>query len=864
MERLTSLWLRLKALARRGQLERDLEDEMAFHLAMREAKLGGSAPAHRVFGNSTLVKEQCRDQWVFAWLEALMQDIRYALRQVRRDAGFAAVAILTLAFGIGATTSIYTMFSAVLWRSLALPETDRMVSILQAAPLNPHFAAALSPGDLEEIRESAGSLASMTGWQNIQTSVVDSGGEPVIVETSRVLTNFFDVTRVQPAMGRGFLPGEDEPGHDRVAVMSNDLWRNHFSADPHIVGRTIRIDRRDCTVIGVMPPKFRFPRGWRDLWMPLAMTPDQRHSRSVTLIETAGRLKPGHTLGNLTSEVNTIALRMEREHPLTNKSRRYATWTLNRAMVGDYLPVYFAMLFGAALFVLLICCANVANLQFARATSRWREVAVRSAIGASHRRIVRQLLTESLVLALIAAVFGIITARWSLAAIKYSVPVEIRRYMAGWADIRLNSTALTVALAATLLSGILSGLAPAVRGSRGLSQIRFLPPGRHRTRSLLVAVQLALALILLTGAGLTVRGFHTLVGGQGERHPESLLTVRLVLSPEVYHEDRQIAGFYDAVLAKVRALPGVRAASAVNALPYSRRATSLPLAIENVPQPSGTPQTVHVEAASADYFATMNIALRAGRLLNDDPQPQAAISDYMARRWWTGQSAIGHRIRLGGGSTRWITVVGVVADIPYSALDRAPHSVVYVPYTQRPERDMNIAIRTAAAPLSVMQAVSGAIRSVDPEQPIDNIATLDDLVHQEAFGFRYLAWLMGILGTLALALSAVGVYGVISYLVSQQTHEIGIRLALGAERSGVLRMVFGQGMRTAITGVLLGVLPAFGISKVVAFMFFSEKAASPAALLIAPMILLAASALAILVPARRAMLTDPMAALREE
>ncbi len=863
-ERLTNLWLRLKALVRRGQLERDLEDEMNFHLAMREAKLGGALPARRAFGNAGFIKEQCRDLWTFGWLETLAQDVRYAMRQMRRDPGFAAVSALTLALGIGATTSIFTMFDAVLRQSLPLPREDTIASVLQATPGNPHVASAISPGDLEEILANTTTLDSLTGWKTVQASIVDAGGEPVRVEAARVLLNFFDVAGVQPSMGRGFEAGEDQPGRDRVVVISDDLWRHHFGSDPRIVGRTVRVDGRDCTVVGVMPARFKFPRGWRDLWQPMALTPEQRHSRATSVFETAGRLKPGRTLGNLASELNTMGPRMEKEYPATNQSRRFVAWSLDRAMLGDYFPVYAMMLAGASMFVLLICCVNVANLQFARATSRWREVAVRAALGAGRGRIVRQLVTENMVLAVVGALLGLVAARWSLAAIKWSIPLEIRRYMAGWAEIQLNGRALAFALGAAAASGILSGLAPAWRCSRSLWQNRFAPPARHRLRSALVAVEIALALVLLTGAGLTVRGFRTLVGAAPERQPATLLTLRLVLNQEKYRENRQVAGFYDSVLARVGGLPGVRSAAAVTALPYSRHGTSERLAIENRQMPAGPEPTVRVQAVSLNYFQTLFIVLRSGRLLNGDAQPQAVISEYMARRWWPNESPLGRRLRLGNAGHPWIIIAGVVADIPYSALDRDPHSMVYVPYAQFPEREMNLAVRTAGDAMTLAPAVSAAIRSVDREQPIDNLATMAVLVRQEAFGWHYLAWLMGSFGVLALALSVIGVYGVMSYVVSQQTHEIGIRLALGAGRAGVLRMIFGRGMRTAAVGVALGLLPAFGMARVVAFVFWGVSSHDSLTMASVPLGLIAVAALAILIPARRAMRTDPMAALRQE
>ncbi len=871
MEFFTALRLRLKALARRGQLERDLEDEMSFHAAMREAKLGGPLAARRAFGNETSIKEKCRDLWTFAWLESLAQDVRYALRQLRHDPGFTTVAALTLALGIGATTAIFTMMDAMLWQTVALPHTDEVVSVLQAEPGNPHMAGALSAGDMEDIRESATTLDSLTGWQNVRSVIVDAGGEPVFVETSRVSVNFFEVVGVQPAMGRGFQAGEDEPGRELVAVISDDLWRNHFAADANMVGRAVRIDNRNYTVIGVMPPKFKFPRGWRDLWIPQALSADQRHSRAGSLMETAGRLKPGRTLGNLASELKTIALRMEKQYPATNLSRRFVAWPIQRAMQGDYAVAYETMLLGAAFVVLLISCANVANLQFARATSRWREVAMRSALGAGRGRIVRQLLTESLMLAIAGASLGLMVARWSLDALKSGIPLEMRHFMSGWADIGLNRRALLVTLAAALASGILSGLAPAWRctrtnlaeslkeGGRGTGGT-----GRHGLRSILVAAEIALAVVLLAGAGLMARGFHALVSGRSSLQPDSLLTLRLTLSEDQYRTDRQIASFYDTLLARIAVLPGVRSALAVTALPYSRHGSGAALTIENRAPEAGAPPNVQVQAVSLNYFQTMYIPRRAGDALSLDSPPRAVISQRMARRWWPDSSPLGQRIRLGGPQRPWIAIAGVVADIPHSAIDRGPRQMVYVPYEQFPDREMNIGIRVAGDPMALAPAVTAAVRSLDRELPIENLATLEELVHQEVFGMAGLAWLMGSLGALALVLSAVGVYGVMSYMVSQQTHEIGIRLALGASRGGVLRMIFRRGMLTALLGVFAGLIPAYGLARLMAFAIWGVNPGDSVTMWGVPLGLIAVAALAILIPARRAMRTDPMAALRQE
>lgn len=861
MEFLTTLRLRLKALARRGQLERDLEDEMSFHLAMRASKLGGPVAARRAFGNPTAVRERCRDLWTFSWLESVAQDARYALRQLKRDPGFAAVAAFTLALGIGATTSIFTMFHSMLWKAYQLPQADSVVSVMQAEPEHPHLWNALTAGDFEDVRQSASSLQDLTGWQNTQVSLVDAGGEAIRVETSRVQSNFFDVLGVPPALGRGFQAGDDE----RAAVISDDLWRNHFAADPNIVGRTVRIDDRSCTIVGVAPPGFKFPRGWRDVWMPLVLTPEMRQGRALAMWETAGRLKPGRTLANLASEVSTIATRLEKDYPTTNRSRRFLALTMARAEFGDFLPIYETMLFGAALFVLLICCANVANLQFARATSRWREVAVRAAIGASRRRIMRQLITENALLAMAATILGLLAARWSLSVIKSSIPVEMRRYMPGWSSIGLNGKALAFALGAAALSGLLSGLAPAWRCSRtNLAESLKEAgrgsdgPARHRLRSLLVAGEIAMAVVLLAGAGLMVRGFRAIVAGPASLQPGSVLTFRVSLSRDKYPEDWQVARFYEAVLSQAATLPGVRSAAAVTALPYSRHATSRAFTIENRQPPPGPPPTEQVQAVSADYFRTLNIPLRAGSLPGENT---AAISEKMAQRWWPNESPLGRRIRLG---SRWVTIAGVVGNIPHSAVDREPRAIVYVPYQLFPERAMNVALRTATDPMALAAAASGVVHSIDRELPVENLATLEDLVHQEAFALRYFAWLMGAFGAVALALAGVGVYGVMSYLVSQQTHEIGIRLALGAPRTRVLRMIFRRGMGTAAFGIFAGVVPAYGMARLMAFAIWGVRAGDAVTMLGVPLGLAGVTALAILIPARRATRTDPMTALRQE
>ncbi|HTX38609.1 MAG TPA: ABC transporter permease, partial [Bryobacteraceae bacterium] len=445
-------------------------------------------------------------------------------------------------------------------------------------------------------------------------------------------------------LGRAFQPDSDQPGRDRVVILSEALWRRHFAADPSIVGRTIRVNNQNYTVSGVMPTGFQFPRSFRDIWMPLALTPAERNSRTGALLESAGRLTPGRTLAQCNAELASIARTLERQHPDSNHNRRFTAWPVPRYVLGDYVTVYEAMLFGAALFVLLIACANVANLQFARGLERWREVAIRVALGAGRSRIVRQLVTESLLVGLAAAVFGLIAARFGLAALKAGIPAEIRRFMPGWEDIGLSLRALGVAFGAAAASGVVSGFVPAWRCSRPNPVEALKEGGRTgltrratRWRNLLVAGEMALAVVLLTGAGLMVRSFSLLVGGRASIDPSTLLTVRLRLDESRYATPAQVSAFYREVLARVRTLPGVAASAVVTGMPYSRNAVNLPLAIEGRPPEKGTPPAVMVQSVSGDYFRALNVPLRAGRFLGDTDGPEqprvAVVSERLAR--WT-------------------------------------------------------------------------------------------------------------------------------------------------------------------------------------------------------------------------------------
>ena len=810
---------------------------------------------------------------------SLWQDLRYGARTLRNSPGFTLTAVVTMALGIGATTATFSICDAMLWKPL--PHLDQLVMVMQRLPDDPNDWVANTPADAQDIRRENTSFQGMAFWEGGSANIVGAGGEPERVKGYQVSADFFGVLGVNPARGRVFQPGEDQLGRQHEAVLSDALWRRRFGADPEILGKPIRLDNEDYTVVGVMPEKSEFPIT-AELWTPLALDPEETHSRTKRQLDAMGRLKPGRTAAQAAAEIDAIGARLARQYPDTNKNRRFVALPARQFLVGPYTGQYTLMLFGAVLFVLLIACANVANLQFARATGRTREVAVRTALGAGRGRLMAQLLTESVLLCLLGAALGLLVASWGLDLNRAGMPPEVEKHVLGWKDISLNGRALVFTLAAAVLSGILAGLAPAWQGSRTNFNEALKEGGRggagrgkHRLRAILVAAEIALAVVLLVGAGLMVRGFQTLAAS-GERYePVTMLTLELEISENKYHERYQQAAFYSQVLERTSAIPGVRSAVAASSMPYNGQPPWRVFTIEGKPPEPGDLPSGAYQSVSVNYFETMHIPLLAGRLLTAadgaNSLRAAVISERMARRWWPGEALpVGRRIQIGvpEEAGRWLTIVGVVGNAPQSVFNREPVATVYVPYVQAPRTGMDIGVRARPEghpdPTRLAPAVMAAIRSVDAEQPITLVATLEALRRDEALGIDYVAVWMGVFGLLALALSSIGVYGVMAYLVSEQTHDIGIRMALGAPRENVLGMIFRRGMLTAAAGLAAGLAAAYALARLMASLVWGVTATDPATFAVIALALIAAAGLAIYIPARRAMLIDPIVALRYE
>lgn len=823
-------------------------------------------------------------------METLIHDLRFGLRLLLRNPGFSTVAILALALGIGANTAIFGVVDAVIFRPLPFDHPDRLVAIWER--------------DFEKGRDHDSVMAAnFLDWKN-RTTVFDSmsahaGGsvnltglaEPERIRAARVSASVFSVLGARPVAGRLFLPDEDQPGHQRVVIISGRLWKSRFGADPEVVGRSITLNNQDYEVVGVMSPEFALPLNEdSEIWTPLVFTPEELTLRNSHYLKVMGRLKPGASIELANADLTGIAAQLEQEYPQSNKGSGAAVFSLHTEIVGD-VKTPLLIFFGAVAFILLIACANVANLMLSRASARQREIAVRVALGASRGRLVRQMLAESMVLALIGGAVGLLLALWgiesiSLAAKQMSTPRA--------QSIGLDARVLLFTFGASVLTGLIFGSLPALQASKPDLNDALKEGGRsagsrrrNRTRNLLVVAETALAFVLLAGAGLLINSFLKLRAVEPGLRPDNVLTMNISLPRQKYVQPEQVISFHRELLERVAAVPGVERCGTVTALPYGGSTNSFGYTVES---PVSGDQAVSIisQLASADFFRSIGIPIVNGREFNQldvDGAPAVVIvSDSLAKRYWPNQDPLGRRIKWGNKEfgSPWMTVVGVVGDVRQRGLETEPRPTLYVPNLQLGEpiktrvgvtlrelmatdaRSIELVARTTPGVTGIVNAVREAVWAVDPNQPVTRVKTMEQVLADTMVVQRFSTWLLGVFAGIALVLAAAGIYGVISYSVSQRTHEIGIRMALGAEQRDVLKLVLGQGMIPALIGLAIGVVGAVGLTRLMATLLFNVSPTDPITFGVIGVLLVVVAVAACYLPARRAARVDPMEALRCE
>jgi predicted permease len=879
--------IRLSGFFRRERVERDFSREIESHLQLHidDNLRAGMNPVRArreallKLGGVENMKENYRDRSRIPALETFLQDVRYGLRQIARNPGFTAVVVLTLALGIGANTAIFSVVNAVVLRRLPYPQADRLCV---ASLVNVHNSASVVSYGVADYLAARGRQRSFTNLAGVawaDSFTLTGAAEPLRVHGSRVTAQFFSVLGVRASLGRNFASGEDTPGHAREVMLSHAFWRQHFGADPQTVGRTIALDGESYTIVGVMPAEFHFSAFGAndngDLWPLLQLVP--RNARYPFSLRVIGRLKPGVTEGQARLDLSMIARDIQRQFPGPDLSGA-STELLQTQITGDVRPALLILL-AAVGFVLLIATVNVANLEVARATARGRELAVRAAMGAGRFRMARQVLTESLLVAVFGGAAGLFLAYWGVRGIVAIAPAGIPRLT----EIAIDGQVLGFTVAVSLLSGLLFGLAPAAQGFghsldqtlRGGSQNYAEQREGRALRNTLVVVEVSLSLVLLVGAGLLLRSFGRLTGTSPGFNPKPLVTALLSLPEAHYPDEKSIVSFYSRLMERVRNLPGVASAGISMSLPPDLVSMWNPFWASNEPPAPGGSLPLAVETAvSPGYFRSLGVALLRGRLFEDSDlgrrDPILIVNDSMARRYFPDQDPIGRRMKTGdaGPNSPWETIVGVVADVKYGGLDSASESTLYVPYFQAGwpalSREMFLVVRADGDPTAIASGLRTAARGLDRDMPLADLRTMDELLADSVAQPRFRTLLLGIFAGLALILSAIGVFGVMSWLVSRRTREIGVRMALGASRGEVLRTILGEGLRVALIGVAVGLMAAFASSRLIGGLLFGVQPADPATFAIVPLVVVAVILAACYVPARRTTKVDPMVALQYE
>ena len=807
-------------------------------------------------------------------MQVLLQDLRYALRQLRKSPGFTIAAVLTLAIGIGANTAIFSVMDAVVLRPLAVPEMNRVVTVSEQQ--NHGDAKPVALGNFEDWQRQSRSFEEMAVRSSADLSLTGAG-DAAHVQAEFTSPSFFSVLRTNASMGRIFEKSETQPGRDNVAVLSYGFWKSRFGSDASVLGRKIELDKRTYTVIGVMPKTMQYP-STVDLFLPFAPADAQLNNRVAHDYLVIGRLRQGITTKQAQAEINIIAEHAAQANPATNQGWTVKVEPLLDGINGDLTPLYLSLVQCATLIVLLVVCANVANLQFARGIARRPEIAMRTALGASRTRVLQQLLTENIVLGLVGAVGGLLFARLYLHFLIISMPERVARYMSGWSNISLNGRAQVFSLLLAVTAGVVSGFTPALQalrvnlvdqlktGSRAIAGAR-----RGKLRNFFAVAQISLAVALVIGAALMGKGMSAIMHSADPYGPKNMLVFDVHLPPAHYDTPEKMATWYKQSLEKLQSLPGVKHAEITTTLPLSDGGWMDDFQIENRPLVPGKFQSALHMPVSTGYLAAFHVPMIAGRGFNQDDDlrgvPVAIVSRAFVARYFPAENPLGHRIRMGSANknqTAWLTIAGVAEDTNYWMFLRGDSAAVYMNVAQLPPSSATFSVTTDGDPLLIAPTVRKALASIDPGLPLDGVETYAQFMNEKLIGLTYVAAMLGTDALIALLLASIGIFAVMANSVAERTREIGVRLAMGARRQDVLRMILGRATILTGTGLGVGLLLAVGLAHGVANLLYGVSPNDP---VVFGGITAAIAAIALVsswIPARRAAIIDPIVALRDE
>ena len=875
---------RVHSLLHRSRSDAELKREIEIHIQQltNEAVAAGMTEpeartmALREFGPIAQIQEDCRDTSGVSWMQDLAQDFIYGARVLRQSPGFTVVAVLTLALGIGANTAIFSIVDAVLLRALPYREPDRLVLMFNVPEKRPDALSSISYRDFTEYREQNRSFSEMAG-NAFHDLTLTGAGEPFIVNAAAVTPEIFPLLNARPLTGRTLLPGDGKPGAAPVAVISESLWRSRFGSNPDLIGQSIALDMRSFTVVGILPGSFRYPEfaPHQDVWISVLQDPlfgPLTSKPGVRLLGVIGRLKPGTSVAQAQAEMDTMSVRLAKEFPAQDSGLAILVRSYRQAVVSNVKPALLILL-GAVTLVLLMGCANTANLLLARATARGREIALRSALGASRARLVRQLLTESALLAMLGGVAGVLLAVCAVRGFQPLLPADLLQI----SSIHVGVPVLGFALFLSLAAALVFGLAPAFlttscnlqtnirEGSGRTGQRR-----GHHLRSFLAIVEMSVAVVLLVAGGLLIRSFSLVTSVRPGFDPNHVTETEVSLPQFQYSTPQQWTAFADELLTRLHAQPGLRDSAVAAPLPMDRQGqASFEFSIVGAPpRPPSEPAAADYTTVSPDYFRVMGIPVLRGRLFSELDVPAnpnvAIISETMARRYFPNQDPIGRQMKFGFPPNTNVSreIVGVVGDVRDTALSKQPGPMMYVPFAQAPLYGGEVVVRSSLTVSNVAAGIREAVHSIDKNLPVTDVAAFQDSLGRSISRERFRTLLLGSFSAIALLLAAIGIFGVISYSAAQRSQEIGIRMAVGAKRRDILRLILGQGVKLAVLGLGIGLVLALLLTRLMASMLYNVSATDPLTFGGVTLILLGVAVTASYIPARRAMRVDPIVALR--